>query len=156
MGDEIMLPISLWQALDDVTANCPPSLAPDLLRMKEALDRYAIDSNRVLLGWMDRSNQHLARAEAAERQLAEAREREAEIREAYALKDVAYELARSSAEDFKAQLAAQRERDGRDAERYRWLRHRKNACVSLMPRGNWFPDPADLDAAIDAALKDRP
>ena len=43
--------------------------------------------------------------------------------------------------------------DAGDARRYRWPRDRNNAHVSLMPRGDWLPDPSSLDAAIDAALQ---
>jgi hypothetical protein len=41
--------------------------------------------------------------------------------------------------------------DAEDGARYRWVRDYRNAHVSIMPRGTWYPSAVDLDAAIDAA-----
>jgi hypothetical protein len=126
-----------------------------------------------------------------ERQLAEAREERTRIAEAVRFApDSAHwsaELAKLLGEDSlagistlrkwlaeesgrrhaaEAQLAAQRERDGRDAARYRWLRQGDNDEPCLRDgNGKPFDDSEhyffllrndELDAAIDAALKDRP
>jgi hypothetical protein len=95
----------------------------------------------MALEWTDENPDALrwkARAEAAERQIAA----------------------------LKSQLAAQRERDGRDAARYRWLRQGDNDEPCLRDgNGKPFDDSEhyffllrneELDRAIDAALKDRP
>jgi hypothetical protein len=68
--------------------------------------------------------------------------------------------------DLQSQLAAQRERDGRDAERWRFVRLRLFASdvrelLFDYPAGTNFNadnnrEAARIDAAIDAALKDRP
>jgi hypothetical protein len=63
--------------------------------------------------------------------------------------------------DLQSQLAAQRERDGRDAERYRWLRELNwndaALCVVADPKrnvklGSDCPSGERLDAAIDALV----
>jgi hypothetical protein len=67
-------------------------------------------------------------------------------------------------EAAESQLAAQRERDGRDAARYRWLRDDPPVELAVRQRTEYGPrlgfsylylDGEQLDAAIDAALKDR-
>jgi hypothetical protein len=64
----------------------------------------------------------------------------------------------AKADDLQSQLAAQRERDGRDAERWRLARTAPIGGPYIVPGGNiggWLTyDAADI--AIDAALKDRP
>jgi len=109
--------------------------------------------------------EHLARVAPAleriaelERQLAEARAENRTVwEENRRLCDgIAPMLAR--AEAAESQLAAQRERDGRDAERWRLARTAPIGGPYIVPGGNiggWLTyDAADI--AIDAALKDRP
>jgi hypothetical protein len=81
----------------------------------------------------------------------------------------AYAQACRALENAKSQLAAQRERDGRDAERWRFVRKWwGRLCdvyvgdgpevdeVYIDETNGWLVDAETLDAAIDAALKDRP
>jgi hypothetical protein len=65
----------------------------------------------------------------------------------------------------ESQLAAQRERDGRDAERYRFLHDDPPVELAVRQRKDYgardgfsylYLDGEQLDAAIDAALKGRP
>jgi multidrug resistance efflux pump len=88
------------------------------------------------------------RAEAAESQLAEAR---GEL----AAKDEAYRLQFEAC----AQLAAQRERDGRDAERYRWIREQASkspTTFEVVEDAAWtakYGLPHNFDMNIDDAMK---
>jgi hypothetical protein len=71
--------------------------------------------------------------------------------------------------DLQSQLAAQRERDGRDAERWRFARKwwgrlcdvyegdgPEVVSVYVDEANGWMVDPDTLDAAIDFAIKDTP
>jgi len=92
----------------------------------------------------------IERAEAAESQLAE-------VQSALSHRWECQQSLERTVQTLRDQLAAQRERDGRDAERLDWLD--ANALYLVIRAATPRTDPSVIKPnreAIDAALKDRP
>jgi hypothetical protein len=139
-----------------------PAEVAEALELADMLQTFAYEQGFHECGYdpIKRLRAHIANLE---RQLAEARADAHDQRWQHA-----QELKR--AEAAESQLAAQRERDGRDAERLaRWItRHaadfpdwirRDHACAECVPGGEMvqpgFRCAMHTAAAIDAAIKDR-
>jgi DNA repair exonuclease SbcCD ATPase subunit len=147
-----------------------PAEVAEALELADMLQTFAYEQGFHECGY-DPIKRLRARITELERQLAEARECIDNLKYRRETADAFGEQCMADIADLQSQLAAQRERDGRDAERMaRWITrhvddfpdwiHRDHACAECVSDGEMvqpgFRCAVHTAAAIDAALKDRP